>query len=105
MRTAKPKQPREFQQRVVESRPNATGERHFIAVADLPFEFMLNALRLNEGFSTRLFESTTGLPAAVLGAAIENSRARGLIAPTAVGWKPTDLGRRFLNDLQASFLA
>jgi putative oxygen-independent coproporphyrinogen III oxidase len=103
LRTAKPKQPRDFQQRVADSSV-AIGERNFIAVADLPFEFMLNALRLNEGFSRQCFESRTGLETAVFRAAMQDSADRGLIDATAVGWKPTDLGRRFLNDLQSRFL-
>jgi len=103
LRTAKPKQPRDFQQRVSES-SLGIGERNFIAVADLPFEFMLNALRLNEGFSDRCFESRTGLETEVFGAAMQDSAACGLIARSDVGWKPTDLGRRFLNDLQSRFL-
>jgi putative oxygen-independent coproporphyrinogen III oxidase len=103
LRTAKPKQPRDFQQRVAES-SIGIGERNFIAVADLPFEFMLKALRLNEGFSNQCFESRTGLETEVFGAAMQDSAARGLIARSDVGWKPTDLGRRFLNDLQSRFL-
>jgi putative oxygen-independent coproporphyrinogen III oxidase len=103
LRTAKPKQPRDFQQRVAESSVGI-GERNFIAVADLPFEFMLNALRLNEGFSNQCFESRTGLETEVFWAAMQDSAARGLIARSDVGWKPTDLGRRFLNDLQSRFL-
>ena len=103
LRTAKPKQPRDFQQRVAES-SIGIGERNFIAVADLPFEFMLNALRLNEGFSDQCFESRTGLETEVFRAAMQDSAARGLIARSDVGWKPTDLGRRFLNDLQSRFL-
>jgi oxygen-independent coproporphyrinogen-3 oxidase len=103
LRTAKPKQPRDFQQRVAGSSVGI-GERNFIAIADLPFEFMLNALRLNEGFSNQCFESRTGLEAQVFRAAMQDSADRGLIDPTDVGWKPTDLGRRFLNDLQSRFL-
>jgi oxygen-independent coproporphyrinogen-3 oxidase len=103
LRTAKPKQPRDFQQRVAES-STGIGDRKFIAVADLPFEFMLNALRLNEGFSNECFESRTGLEAKVFTVAMQDSVERGLIETTAVGWKPTDFGRRFLNDLQSRFL-
>jgi putative oxygen-independent coproporphyrinogen III oxidase len=103
LRTAKPKQPRDFQQRVGESSVGI-GERKFIVVGDLPFEFMLNALRLNEGFSNQCFESRTGLEAEVFRARMQDSADRGLIDATDVGWKPTDLGRRFLNDLQSRFL-
>ena len=103
LRTAKPKQPRDFQLRVAESSVGI-GERRFIAVADLPFEFMLNALRLNEGFSSQCFESRTGLETEVFGTIMRDSADRGLIDASDVGWKPTDLGRRFLNDLQSRFL-
>jgi putative oxygen-independent coproporphyrinogen III oxidase len=104
VRTAKPQQPRDFQERVAQAGA-AVGERHCIAIADLPFEFMLNALRLNEGFTSQCFESRTGLSVAAFQAPMCESVRRGLIHGTDVGWKPTDLGRRFLNDLQAAFLA
>ena len=73
--------------------------------AGVLFEFMLNALRLVDGFSEAQFEERTGLAAGLLeeeaGAALE----RGLIERSHEGWwRPTDLGRRFLNDLQAEFL-
>ena len=122
LRTAKPKQPRDYQERVKHAaragaRRNSAAEegggtaegsgagRHFVPIADLPFEFMLNALRLNEGFPTSCFESRTGLPAAAISAPMHAAEARGLVEPTDNGWKPTDLGRRFLNDLQTGFLA
>ena len=69
------------------------------------FEFMLNALRLVDGFTETQFEARTGLPAARLGEAAEKLLTRGLIERSHDGrWRPTDLGRRFLNDLQAEFL-
>jgi putative oxygen-independent coproporphyrinogen III oxidase len=104
MRTAKLKQPRDFQAAVANSR-TAAGERHPIEIADLPFEFMLNALRLNEGFAGDLFERRTGLPLAAIEPAMSTARTKGLIEATGNGWRPTELGRRFLNDLQSSFLA
>jgi putative oxygen-independent coproporphyrinogen III oxidase len=103
LRTAKPKQPREFQERVAKAAGG--GERNFVARADLPFEFMLNALRLNDGFSNDCFEVRTGLSAEAFSAAMYSARARGLVEATDNGWRPTDLGRRFLNDLQTGFLA
>jgi oxygen-independent coproporphyrinogen-3 oxidase len=75
-----------------------------VAASELPFEFALNALRLVDGFEITLFEHRTGLPAAVLEPPLEAARARGLIERHATGWRPTALGRRFLNDLQALFL-
>ncbi len=104
VRTAKPKQPRDFQERVAQTSVGV-GERHCIAIADLPFEFMLNALRLNEGFSGQCFEARTGLSVEAFKAPMWESIQRGLIHRTDIGWRPTDLGRRFLNDLQTAFLA
>ncbi len=76
-----------------------------LSASDLVFEFMLNALRLNDGFAESTFCDTTGLTAATLFAATSGARERGLIARAddAV-WRPTDLGGRFLNDLQSEFL-
>jgi putative oxygen-independent coproporphyrinogen III oxidase len=109
VRTVKPKQPREYQDGLGAPAgakvPAAIGERKHIAAADLPFEFMLNALRLNEGFATRDFESRTGLPVSSVEPALRQAGNRGLIEASARGWRPTELGLRFLNDLQAGFLA
>jgi putative oxygen-independent coproporphyrinogen III oxidase len=112
LRTAKPKQPREYQERVRRAEsaaggaPQLTiGEASFIAAADLPFEFMLNALRLNEGFTARDYRRRTGLEIASVEARLAAGQGRGLLTSRADGWCPTELGRRFLNDLQASFLA
>jgi oxygen-independent coproporphyrinogen-3 oxidase len=104
LRTAKPKQPRDYQKSAREA-STAFGERSFIATADLPFEFMLNALRLNEGFASQDFRYRTGLPLDSVEPALERAQQRGLLEARAGGWRPTALGRRFLNDLQAGFLA
>jgi oxygen-independent coproporphyrinogen-3 oxidase len=107
LRTAKPKQPREYQEQVLHAeaaRPVAIGEASFIAAADVPFEFMLNALRLNEGFTAGDYLRRTGLEIASVEARLAAGQGRGLLTSRADGWRPTDLGRRFLNDLQASFL-
>lgn len=81
-------------------------EHRKVAKRDLPFEFMLNALRLREGFEEPLFESRTGLDIAVIGDTLATGLARGLLErnPTARRWQPTALGFRFLNDLQVLFL-
>jgi putative oxygen-independent coproporphyrinogen III oxidase len=103
VRTVKPKQPREYTQGVMTA--NVAGsERKRVAAQDLPFEFALNALRLNDGFSAALYEATTGLSTATLEAGLTEGRKKGLIESTHNGWKPTEMGRRFLNDLQAGFL-
>ena len=73
--------------------------------AGVLFEFMLNALRLVDGFSEAQFEARTGLSATRLAEEARAALARGLIERSREGqWRPTDLGRRFLNDLQAEFL-
>lgn len=111
LRTIKPKQPREYQEQMriqgaaALNAGGPIGESSFIAAADLPFEFMLNALRLNDGFSVRDYRQRTGLELEPLEAKLAAARGRGLLERSSDGWRPTELGRRFLNDLQASFLA
>lgn len=72
---------------------------------ELVFEFMLNALRLVNGFSEQLFADRTGLDSDKLHDIMGPAEAKGLINRESHGrWRPTALGRRFLNDLQAEFL-
>jgi putative oxygen-independent coproporphyrinogen III oxidase len=104
LRTTKPKQPRDYQDQIRQAR-GAVGDSAFVAPADLPFEFMLNALRLNDGFSRDGYEERTGLALQMLDEPLARAQRRGLLEECAAGWRPTELGRRFLNDLQASFLA
>jgi putative oxygen-independent coproporphyrinogen III oxidase len=120
LRTVKPKQPREYRDQIrrLDGREReggareggvgyraAIGESSFIAQADLPFEFMLNALRLNEGFCVDDYRRQTGLEMDSVAPRLANAQERGLMESREDGWRPTELGRRFLNDLQASFLA
>lgn len=71
---------------------------------DLPFEFMMNALRLIEGVPMALFEERTGLPLIVCAGALERARNRGLLEADGPRLRPTPLGQRFLNDLLEMFL-
>ncbi len=72
---------------------------------DLLFEFMLNALRLVDGFDEALFLSRTRLPLPALRERLAPLAKRGLIAGEEGGhWRPTAKGRQFLNDVQAHFL-
>jgi oxygen-independent coproporphyrinogen-3 oxidase len=108
LRTTKPKQPRDYQEQIRAAPSDARiqiGESACIASADLPFEFMLNALRLNDGFSRDCYERATGLPMESVQSKLEAARERGLLRAFPGGWQPTELGRRFLNDLQVGFLA
>jgi oxygen-independent coproporphyrinogen-3 oxidase len=102
LRTVKPKQPRDYQERAYLGSP--LGEESPVAPAQRPFEFMLNALRLNEGFSRECFEERTGLPLESLHGRLTAAEASGLIESNGSKWRPTALGRRFLNDLQGAFL-
>jgi putative oxygen-independent coproporphyrinogen III oxidase len=71
---------------------------------DLPFEFMLNALRLAEGVPMSLFTDRTGLPPSAVEPGLARAESRGLIQRNTSHVVPTSLGRRFLSDLQAMFL-
>ncbi len=69
------------------------------------FEFMLNVLRLTDGFDQDLFQRRTGLAAETLLEKLTVSQEKGLIEEVFGGfWRATDLGQRFLNDLQSEFL-
>ena len=71
---------------------------------DLPFEFMMNALRLNEGIPISLFMQRTGLPLAVCESALAKAEAQKLIERDTDILRPSPQGRRFLNDLLTLFL-
>ncbi|MBT8145127.1 MAG: oxygen-independent coproporphyrinogen III oxidase-like protein, partial [Gammaproteobacteria bacterium] len=70
----------------------------------LPFEFMLNALRLPDGFDPALFVARTGLPATTIAGIIEQACAREMLSIDTDCWRASEQGLRFLNDLQAMFL-
>ena len=72
--------------------------------AALPFEFMLNALRLVDGVPLRRFEERTGLPLAAIEAPLALAESRGLVERDAFTVRPTARGLLFLNDLQGLFL-
>ena len=78
-------------------------QRSDIDSDQLPVEFMMNALRLCQGFPLRLFEERTGLPAATLTQPLLQAQRRGLLAITAGQVVPTLQGQRFLNDLLQIF--
>ncbi|MEA3192086.1 MAG: hypothetical protein QOD26_419 [Betaproteobacteria bacterium] len=73
--------------------------------AQLPFEFMLNALRLVDGFASTLFQERTGLPFAAIQKALEKAERDGLLERDLQRIRPSAKGRRFLNDLLEPFLA
>jgi putative oxygen-independent coproporphyrinogen III oxidase len=70
---------------------------------EVVLEFLMNALRLNAGFTTALFEQATGLGLERIRPALDRARQRELLEPDEP-WRCTELGRRFLNDLLAEFV-
>lgn len=75
-----------------------------VARSDVGFEFMLNALRLVDGVPVALFADRTGYSLAQIARTIAEATNKGLLEPDPTKLKATELGRRFLNDLQALFL-
>ncbi len=83
---------------------HAVAQEHEVGRADLPFEFMLGALRLKEGFALADFTERTGLPTTALEASLQAAERKGLIERDLAGVRPTARGFDFLSDLQALFL-
>ncbi len=80
-------------------------ERRWIGAEELPFEFMMNALRLNKGFPRRLFAERTGLPFEAAEAGLVEAMKQGFIEVDGETVRPTIRGRHFLNELLMLFLA
>jgi oxygen-independent coproporphyrinogen-3 oxidase len=91
------KQPREYME-------TGNSVEKTVPLAELPFEFMLNALRLVEGFDVPLFAERTGLPLSVIEAELNGAESRGLLARDWKRIRPTERGQRFLNELLEEFL-
>jgi len=83
---------------------DAIQEAHELEPADIAFEFMMNALRLTEGFAPAMFAERTGLALAAVEGPLERAQAAGLLERNAFAIRPTPRGRRFLNDLLGLFL-
>lgn len=80
-------------------------ERRVAAAADLPGEFMMNALRLIDGFPSALFSERTGLPLARLQSELLAAQREDLLEVTTEHLRPTPRGQRYLNQLLQIFLA
>jgi putative oxygen-independent coproporphyrinogen III oxidase len=102
LRQVRHKQPRQYMEMAGKAAP--VMEEHDVPGADVPFEFMLNALRLTEGVPAALFQERAGLPLTSALRALEEAERRGLITRDHVRIVPTPLGQRFLNDLLEIFL-
>ncbi len=79
-------------------------ERRQLKTAELPFEFMLNALRLEKGVASTLYTERCGLPIASMNKALLLATQKGLLVDDPLRLQATELGWRFLNELQALFL-
>ncbi len=79
--------------------------RHRLEAREIPFDYALNALRLNEGFALSEFEARTGLHRTALSPALDIAVSRGWIETTPTRVTPTAHGRNFLNDVLELFLA
>ena len=83
---------------------NAVQEKNDVDAGSLPFEFLMNALRLIEGFPAALFAERTGLPIAVVERELQAAERDGLIERDLAAIRPTLKGQRFLNELLERFL-
>jgi putative oxygen-independent coproporphyrinogen III oxidase len=84
--------------------PRGMGGDDAVAHERIAFEFMLNALRLNEGFDVETFESRTGLSKGDIASTIATARERGLLDVENDRIGASEFGQRFLNDTIALFL-
>ncbi len=96
------KQPREYMEKAEAGA--AVQQEQPIAVAELAFEFMMNALRLTEGFELSLFPMRTGMPLHVVHKELHEAESRGLVERDHLRLRPTLKGQRFLNELLQIFL-
>jgi oxygen-independent coproporphyrinogen-3 oxidase len=82
----------------------AIGGDEYLTAQRLPFDFMLNALRLNEGVPLAMFEARTGLAADAIAAKLAQAQQHGWLEDNPHWLRPTELGRRFTNDVIGLFL-
>jgi coproporphyrinogen III oxidase-like Fe-S oxidoreductase len=102
VREVRTRTPAEYMRRVGQGEQIV--ERREIERGELPFEFMMNALRLTDGIPVATFTARTGLPVSAVQAQLAVAEAKGLIERDHQRIRPTALGQRFLNDLLQLFL-
>jgi len=93
------KQPKDYMHN-----PSGIGGERRLSRREVPLEFMMNALRLTGGFPTSLFQERAGLPLSVAEKPLRRAEERGLIIWDVEAIYPTELGKRFLNEVVALFL-
>jgi len=102
VRQVRVREPRLYMERALAGA--AVAQEHEVARADLPFEYMLNALRLRQGFALAEFSERTGLPPGAIARELDEAERRGWITRDLQRVQPTARGFDFLSDLQALFL-
>jgi putative oxygen-independent coproporphyrinogen III oxidase len=100
-RTTKTRHPAAYME---QAGTEAARTRRLVAADDVAFEFMLNAMRLRDGFRLELYRERTGLTGADVDIPLKRAREKGLIEIDADHVRPTARGRRYLNDLLLLFL-
>ncbi len=102
LRQARFKQPGSYFDQL--GRGTAVSEEHKVSRKDLPFEFMMNALRLTDGFPVAMFTERTSLEITAIAGVLDEAEAKGLITRDHERIRPSERGQRFLNDLVGLFL-
>ncbi|ROZ69021.1 radical SAM family heme chaperone HemW [Ramlibacter sp. WS9] len=102
IRQVRYREPRLYMDNALAGKPLA--QESEVGRGELPFEFMLNALRLKEGFALRDFTERTGLPLAAIEARLQEAEKKGLVERDLAQVRPTTRGFDFLSDLQSLFL-
>ncbi len=102
-RQVRERHPQTYMQ-AMEAKGNALMESRKIPAKDLPFEFMLNVLRLSDGVDTSTFTERTGLPLHIISKQLNEASQKGLLDPHPTKLKATTQGLRYLNNLQELFL-
>lgn len=103
IRQARYKQPQAYMERAAKGASVQSEQQ--LGKDDLAFDFMMNALRLNGGFDEALFQERTSLPLLLIRRELEEAERKGLLSRGSGHIAPTEMGRRFLNDLLQIFLA
>ncbi|PHM20840.1 MAG: YggW family oxidoreductase [Curvibacter sp. PD_MW3] len=103
VRQVRLREPRLYMDRALQG--EAVAQEEEIRLADLPFEYMLNALRLRQGFALAEFGERTGLAMTAIQRGLEEAERKGLVTRDLARVMPTERGFDFLSDLQSLFLA
>jgi len=103
-RQARQRNPENWMRAALARDASHIAEKRLLKTAELPFEFMLNALRLEKGVASTLYTERCGLPIASMNKALLLATQKGLLVDDPLRLQATELGWRFLNELQALFL-